>query len=131
MAEQASRPVGDAGNLIGKARPGGRAGGSLAFRLRFLFAVLRARPMFALGYGIVLLVILLGVFAPLIAPYPPEIANPEDFLQPPSWSHLLGTDNTGMDILSRIMWSPRVDLTIAIAGTLISATVGSLIGAIV
>lgn len=101
------------------------------FQLRFLLAVLRARPMFALGYFIVISVIVLGIFAPLIAPYPPETANPEDFLQLPSWKHLLGTDATGMDIFSRIIYAPRIDLTIAIAGTAISAVVGSLIGAIV
>lgn len=101
------------------------------FRLRFLLAVLRARPMFALGYFIVITVIVLGIFAPLIAPYPPETANPEDFLQLPSWKHLLGTDATGMDIFSRIIYAPRIDLTIAIAGTAISAIVGSLIGAVV
>lgn len=98
-------------------------------RLRFLLEVLRARPLFAVGYGIVITVVLLAIFAPLIAPYPPETANPADFLQPPSWRHLLGTDATGMDIFSRTLYAPRIDLTIAIAGTLISAVIGSLIGA--
>lgn len=104
---------------------------SLAFKLRFLWAFLRSRPLFAAGYVIVFIVVVLAIFAPLIAPYPPETANPEDFLQPPSLRHLLGTDNTGMDVLSRIIYSPRIDLTIAIAGTLISAVVGTLIGAVV
>ena len=104
---------------------------SIGFRLRFLLAVLASRPLFAVGYVIVFVVIVLAIFAPLIAPYPPETANPEDFLQPPSWRHLLGTDQTGMDVFSRIIYAPRIDLTIAIAGTLISAVVGSLIGAIV
>ena len=101
------------------------------FALRFLFAVLRARPLFALGYVIVLLVIVLAIFAPLIAPYEPEVANPADFLQGPSWRHLFGTDATGMDIFSRIVYAPRIDLTIALAGTMISAVVGSFIGAVV
>ena len=100
-------------------------------RLRYLLDVLRARPLFAVGYVIVATVILMAVFAPLIAPYPPETANPDDFLQSPSWRHLLGTDATGMDIFSRILYAPRIDLTIAIAGTAISAVVGSLIGATV
>jgi ABC-type antimicrobial peptide transport system permease subunit len=89
-------------------------------RLRYLLDVLRARPLFAVGYVIVATVILMAVFAPLIAPYPPETANPDDFLQSPSWRHLLGTDATGMDIFSRILYAPRIDLTIAIAGTAIS-----------
>ncbi|MDD9993843.1 MAG: D,D-dipeptide ABC transporter permease, partial [Rhodospirillales bacterium] len=73
--------------------------------LRFLLAVLRARPLFALGYFIVLLVFILAIFAPLIAPYEPEVANPVDFLQGPSWRHLFGTDATGMDIFSRIVYA--------------------------
>ena len=104
---------------------------SFAFKLRFLWAFLRARPLFAFGYGVVILMIVLAIFAPLIAPYPPQTANPDDFLQPPNWRHWLGTDNTGMDILSRIIYAPRIDLTIAIAGTAISAVVGSLVGAVV
>ncbi len=98
-------------------------------RLRYLIDVLRSRPLFAVGYIIVIAVVLMAVFAPLIAPYPPETANPDDFLQSPSWRHLLGTDATGMDIFSRIIYAPRIDLTIAIAGTAISAVIGSLIGA--
>lgn len=98
---------------------------------RFLLAVLRVRPLFAVGYGIVIVVVLCAIFAPLIAPYPPETANPDDFLQSPNWRHLLGTDATGMDVFSRIIRAPRIDLTIAMAGTLISAVVGSLIGAAV
>jgi peptide/nickel transport system permease protein len=97
----------------------------------FLLAVLRARPVFAVGYAIVLAVIMLALFAPLIAPYPPEKANPDDFLQSSSLRHWLGTDATGMDIFTRIIYAPRIDLAIAIAGTLISAVAGSLIGAIV
>jgi len=100
-------------------------------RLRYLLDMLRSRPLFAVGYGIVVAVVLLAVFAPLIAPYPPETANPADFLQPPSWRHLLGTDATGMDIFTRVIYAPRIDLTIAITGTAISAIVGSLIGAAV
>lgn len=101
------------------------------FSLRFLLAFLRVHPLFAVGYAIVIAVALMAVLADVIAPFPPETANPEDFLQPPSWRHLLGTDSTGMDVLSRIIYAPRIDLTIAVSGTLISALIGSLIGAVV
>lgn len=105
------------------------AGNAGRGKLRFIFAVLRARPMFALGYAIVAVVVLMAVFAPLIAPYDPVKANPANFLQPPSWTHWMGTDATGMDILSRVIYAPRIDLAIALAGTLISAVLGSLLGA--
>ncbi|MGD9914734.1 MAG: ABC transporter permease [Rhizobiaceae bacterium] len=95
----------------------------------FFFAVLWARPQFALGYGIVAVIILLAVFAPLIAPFDPEQANPSVFLQPPGWPYLMGTDATGLDIFSRVIYAPRIDLAIALAGTLVSAVIGSLLGA--
>lgn len=100
-------------------------GGSLSFFL----AVLRRRPDFAIGYIIVGLIILLAIFAPLIAPFDPIKANPSVYLRPPGWPYLMGTDATGMDILSRVIYAPRVDLAIALAGTLVSAVVGVALGA--
>ena len=108
-----------------------RGRGRRSRALRFLLVFLKANPFFAVGYGIVIVVVLLAILAPVLAPYPPTTANPDDYLQPPSMRHWLGTDSTGMDVLSRIIYAPRIDLTIAIAGTLISACVGSLLGAIV
>ena len=58
-------------------------------------------------------------------------ADPTVYLLPPGGSHLLGTDGTGMDIFSRVVFAPRVDLAIAIIGTLLSAMIGGVIGAIV
>jgi peptide/nickel transport system permease protein len=84
-----------------------------------------------LGYAIVGLVTIAALLAPLIAPYSPIEANPARFLEPPSWDHWMGTDAVGMDIFSRVIYAPRVDLSIALAGTLISAVVGTLIGALV
>src|SRR5215217_2329281 len=68
-----------------------RAGGGER-RLAFFLAVLRTHPSFALGYAIVLTVLLLAASAPWIAPYPPETADPAAFLQPPGWPHVMGTD---------------------------------------
>lgn len=99
-------------------------------RWPFFLAVLRARPQFALGYGIVLLIVLLAIFAPLIAPFDPRQANPAAFLRPPGWPYIMGTDATGLDIFSRVIHAPRIDLTIALAGTLVSAVAGSILGAI-
>ena len=76
----------------------------------------------------VLIEMLLIPFAPLIAPYSPVNASLEDKLLPPSWVHLLGTDSNGSDILSRLIFAPRVDLVVAIAATLIAACVGTPFG---
>jgi peptide/nickel transport system permease protein len=96
----------------------------------FFLAVLRSRPAFAVGYAIVIVTALVGLLAPLIAPYDPMMANPADYLKPPSWTHLMGTDATGMDVFSRVIYAPRIDLTIAVLGTLISASIGSFVGAL-
>jgi peptide/nickel transport system permease protein len=89
------------------------------------------RPRFAIGYGIVLAITLLAILAPVIAPYSPTEADSANFLQPPSAAHLFGTDNVGMDIFSRAIYAPRIDLTIAVLGTLLSALVGGSLGAVV
>lgn len=98
-------------------------------KLGVFWKVARIRPRFAAGYIIVAIVILLAIFAPLIAPYSPTQADSMSFLEPPSAQHLFGTDNVGMDIFSRAIYAPRIDLTIAVLGTALSAVLGGSIGA--
>ena len=86
--------------------------------------------MFAAGYIIVGVIILMAIFAPLIAPFDPIKADPVNYLKPPGWPYILGTDATGMDIFSRVIYAPRVDLTIALAGTLSSAVIGVALGVV-
>ena len=106
------------------------AGPASAFGwLSFFLAVLRAKPRFALGYVIVLMIVLLALFAPLIAPFDPKQANPSAYLQPPGWPYVMGTDATGLDVFSRVIYAPRIDLAIALAGTVFSAFVGTALGA--
>ena len=100
-------------------------------RLRFFLAVLRSRPSFAVGYAIVATMVIIAVIAPWIVPYGPMTADPNVYLLPPGARHWLGTDGTGMDILSRVLYAPRVDLAIALIGTFLSATIGGAIGAVV
>jgi peptide/nickel transport system permease protein len=104
-------------------------GGNASSWVRTALRIAAARPSFAAGYIIVAVAVLMGVLAPLIAPYNPIDADPSQFLQSPNRLHWLGTDAVGMDILSRILYAPRIDITIAALGTMISATVGSLTGA--
>lgn len=89
------------------------------------------RPRFAAGYVIVAIVAILAILAPFIAPFSPTEADSVSFLQPPSSVHIFGTDNVGMDIFSRAIYAPRIDLTIAILGTVLSALLGGSIGALV
>jgi peptide/nickel transport system permease protein len=119
------------GPAASAARPVPGADAPWRRRLRFFFAVLRARPSFALGYAIVAGVTLIAALAPWIVPFDPMTANPAVYLLPPGGRHLLGTDGAGMDIFSRVLYAPRVDLTIAVIGTFVSAVIGGGIGAVV
>ncbi|MCC7273719.1 MAG: ABC transporter permease [Alphaproteobacteria bacterium] len=93
-------------------------------------AFARGRPGFLFGLAVVALSVLLAVFGPLIGPYPTETALPGQPLQPPSWRHPMGTDVSNMDILSRVIAAPRIDLTIALVSTAIAFVVGVLLGVV-
>ena len=81
-------------------------------------------------------VVFAAVFAPAIAPYDPLGQNLRDAKMPPAWSeggswdHVLGTDNLGRDLLSRIIYGARVSLTVGFFGVLIAGTLGLVFGAL-
>jgi peptide/nickel transport system permease protein len=77
-----------------------------------------------LGAGIVGLIVLAAIFAPLIAPYDPLALNIEDRLAAPDMSHWLGTDQGGRDVLSRILFGARASLSVGIGAVLIGALIG-------
>jgi peptide/nickel transport system permease protein len=82
----------------------------------------------ATGLVIVLLLTLAAVFAPLLAPHDPTVIDPLRSLEHPSGDHLLGTDELGRDVLSRLLVGARWSLGIAALATLCVMTVGTLIG---
>ena len=107
------------------AAPEPRTGGWYAFA-RFV----RRRPAFLIGLVIVGLTVFLAAVGPYIGPYPTETALPGDPLQPPSLRHPFGTDVSNMDIFSRVIAAPRIDLTIALVSTGIAFVFGVLLGVI-
>ena len=102
-----------------------RTGGWYAFA-RFV----GRRPAFLAGLVIVGLTVFLAAVGPYIGPYPTETALPGDPLQPPSLRHPFGTDVSNMDIFSRVIAAPRIDLTIALVSTGIAFVFGVLLGVI-
>lgn len=90
------------------------------------------RPGAALGVALLLLQVVAIVFAGELAPYSPIEADPLHSLEIPSWQHPLGTDVSGMDVLSRIIFATRINLLVSItavaAAFLIGVPVGLLIG---
>ena len=81
------------------------------------------------GFFIVCVMVLLAVFAPVLAPYDPNAINPIIPYKGIGFEgHLLGTDDLGRDILSRILYGARVSLVVAVGATIVGATLGVLIG---
>ena len=78
--------------------------------------------------GLFVVMVILAVFAPYIAPYEPTDFNLRESLEPPSLSHLLGTDGNGRDILSRLLYSGRVSLIVGASAALLASLVGSTYG---
>lgn len=91
---------------------------------------LRKTPTLVIGLILVLLWAMIALFAPYMAPYSPVEPHATDVLSPPSPSYWFGTDINGMDILSRILYAPRIDLGIAVTSTLISFILGTPLGAL-
>jgi peptide/nickel transport system permease protein len=87
-------------------------------------------PRLALiGGALCLFWLLVALAAPWLAPYDPLAQDLAATLQPPSVAHLLGTDNFGRDILSRIIWGTRLDLQMGVFGVLFPFIIGTFIGA--
>ena len=82
------------------------------------------------GTAIMSVFILMAIFAPLIAPYDPLQQNLLDKFAPPSREHLLGQDELGRDILSRIIYGARISLTAGLASVAIATGVGTIIGVV-
>ncbi|MBN9066588.1 MAG: ABC transporter permease [Rhizobiales bacterium] len=87
-------------------------------------------PQGAAGTVIVLLAILIAAVGPDIAPYDPSAMSPLLRYQGPSLAHLLGTDEYGRDILSRLLFGARSTVTMAVLATFLGTLVGSVIGTI-
>jgi len=87
-------------------------------------------PQTPAGGFIVLAWVVVALFAPAIAPYDPVAIDLTAILQPMSLEHPLGTDNLGRDMLSRIIYGTRVDLTMGVVGVIAPLIIGVLIGVV-
>src|SRR4029077_3393854 len=96
------------------------------------FDFLRRQPVGAVGMVLVLIFGLAGIFADWIAPYSPTANDFAVMTEAPSWSHWLGTDQLGRDLLSRILFGARtafiVGMTSALVGGVRRVGIGGAIG---
>ncbi len=99
-------------------------------QMRRMWHNFKKRKVAVLGLIIVLIYVLLAIFAPLLAPYDPLKQSLPDMLQKPNAQHLLGTDEVGRDILSRILYGSRISLRIGFTVVILAFLIGVPIGII-
>src|SRR5262245_64315500 len=80
------------------------------------------------GVAVLLVAIVLAIGAPLLSPYDPLKQNLSNTLARPGRAHVLGTDNVGRDVLSRVIWGTRVSLLAGIVSVALAAAAGSVLG---
>jgi len=103
----------------------GRARRRRLIRKRFL-----RRPAAVTGLLVALGFILIAIFAPWVAPYAPDASDYNNILASPSRDHLLGTDELGRDVFSRIVWGSRASITAGVLATALAMVIAVPIGMI-
>ncbi|MBI5746662.1 MAG: ABC transporter permease [Nitrospirae bacterium] len=84
-----------------------------------------------LASGLLIIIITIGaIFAPLLAPYPFDLQDPDRILSPPDMGHIMGTDKLGRDLFSRLIYGSRVSLSIGFFTALSALIIGTLYGAV-
>lgn len=83
-----------------------------------------------IGLVFLALLLLVAIFAPLIAPYGPAERTPGAFREPPSTTHWFGTDTIGLDVFSRVVYGSRISLKVGIVATLMTVVIGLILGAV-
>ena len=83
-----------------------------------------------IGAVMLLVLVLIAVFAPAVAPYDPIEQDYNATQQPPSLTHLFGTDNFGRDIFSRVLFGTRIDLRVGIISTIPPFVIGIILGSL-
>jgi peptide/nickel transport system permease protein len=89
---------------------------------------LRRRPLAVAGLTVASLFVLMALFAPLIAPYDPAATNFSAVLQGPSSAHIMGTDDLGRDVFSRVVFGARASLEAGVLATLLALVVAVPLG---
>lgn len=112
--------------------PAGEPGGSAKRRASSYWAVswniFKKNKLGMFCLVVVVLLALVAIFAPLLAPYDPDAQELTNMLQPPSAAHLFGTDEYGRDILSRVIYGCRVSLSVGVVSQAIALVIGFLAG---
>jgi peptide/nickel transport system permease protein len=93
-----------------------------------IFRFAKSKPLGAISASYLVLMLLLAVFAGVVTPYGPYDINPVNSLNGPSLSHLMGTDQIGRDLLTRVLYGARISLQVGIMTVGIGLTIASCVG---
>jgi peptide/nickel transport system permease protein len=116
---------------VNKVEPAARSGTAPAqSETRRVIKVFFGRKIAVVGLILIVFLVITAIFAPWMAPYPPNDIDMSKTLAKPSAEHWLGTDNLGRDVLSRIIFGARTSLIIAIGATAMSVVLGETLGII-
>jgi peptide/nickel transport system permease protein len=96
--------------------------------LQWVWWFMRHKPLGAAGAIIVVLLIFTAIFASQIAPYPYDAGKGADRFQGPSLEHLLGTDNLGRDMFSRIVYGARISVAVGFGAVFVGTGLATLLG---
>lgn len=96
----------------------------------FFIRLVKEKPLGTIGAIIVLVLLLCGIFAPLIATHDVNNTVLRERLQEPSAEHLLGTDNLGRDVFSRIIYGARISVIIGLTASVVNVVLATIIGVI-
>ena len=102
-------------------------------RLRYFFHLSKKNPLFLVGLGVVVLLIIAALLAPWITPHPADAKHAIHFgskLKPPSMDHFFGTDALGRDIFTRVVFGARMSLRIGVTVLAIALAIGVPLGLI-
>jgi peptide/nickel transport system permease protein len=91
---------------------------------------LRRYGLPSLGLAIIVAWVIVAILAPYLTGYPPDLVDVAKRLQPPSWSHWLGTDLLGRDVFTRLLFGSRISLFTGIVVVVVAAVFGTLVGGI-
>src|SRR4249920_3169242 len=93
-----------------------------------MFHGMRGKPLGALGGLLIVVLVATALLAPVLAPYDPIKMRSTDRLQAPSLNHLLGTDDFGRDILSRVIYGARISMLLGLGAVAISTLLAAILG---
>lgn len=89
---------------------------------------IKKQPLGAIGFLVVILMIVMAIFAEFLTKYDPVANDFAAMLQPPQWEYLLGTDQFGRDIMTRLVYGARTALFVGFTASFVGAIIGLVLG---